>query len=449
MSAGRWPGPVIGRIGRQRDQGWLRPADTDHVRFDHRRAAGTLLRAGGPIAVAVAVQSAGNLLFHALAGRFLDPEEYGALGTLLAAMVMLGIPLGALQTAASAHAAAHGTDRTSSSRSLRSAALWSLPAALVTLLCTPLISAYFHLDGVGEAAQLAPYLVVAALLATARGLLLGSHRLRVVAQSYVTATAVRLLGGLGLVLLLGVAGALAATLLSEVAALAVAVRSLLRDPAGGPGGALRLRSVGGAAVAVTGLFVFSTVDLLLARHHLAPGESGSYVAAATVAKTVLALPAGIMAAVFPRLVAAHGRTGRGRALGQALVAVTGPALLGAAVVTAAPVLVLRLLYGDQYAGAALLVQVLTGVAGFTSVVTVLTNAALARRSWVTLIPWGGAILEIALIQARHDSAGQIAACSAAALLPTLLVIAVVEGRAWAGRDRSGSLDPRARTEGLR
>ncbi|HWS35452.1 MAG TPA: polysaccharide biosynthesis protein [Actinoplanes sp.] len=425
------------------------------MRFDLRRAAGTLLRAGGPIAVAVAVQSAGNLLFHALAGRFLDPEEYGALGTLLAAMVMLGIPLGALQTAASAHAAAHGTDRSSSARTLRSVTLWSLPAALVTLLCTPLISSYFHLDGIGEAAQLAPYLIVAALLATARGLLLGSRRLPVVAFSYVVATGVRLIGGLGLVLLLGAAGALAATLLSEVAALAVAVRSLLRDPAGGPGGAaLRLRSVGGAAVAVTGLFVFSTVDLLLARHHLPPDASGAYVAAATVAKTVLALPAAIMAAVFPRLVAAHRQAGRGRVLGRALVAVTGPALLGAAVVIAVPILVLRLLYGDQYAGSAVLVQLLTGVAGLTSVVTVLTNAALARRSWVTLIPWGGAILEVALIEAWNDSAGQIASCSAAALLPTMLVIAVAEGRAWTGRaaardDRSRQADPQARTEGLR
>ncbi|SDT46883.1 Membrane protein involved in the export of O-antigen and teichoic acid [Actinoplanes derwentensis] len=383
--------------------------------------------------MAVAVQSAGNLIFHAVIGRFLPAGAYGALGTLLAAMVMLGIPLGALQTAASAHAAAHGANRPASFRSLRAVALWSLPPALATLLCAPLISAYFHLDGSGEAAQLAPYLIVTALVATARGLLLGSRRVSVVAVSYVVATAVRLVAGLGLVLLFGVGGALAATLLSEVAALLVAVRALARDPAGESGGTLRPRAVGGAAVAVTGLFVFSTVDLLLARHHLPTNESGSYVAAATVAKTVLALPAGIMAAVFPRLVAAHGRAGRGRVLGQSLLAVTGPALLGAAVVVAVPALVLRLLYGDQYAGATALVQILAAVAGLTSVVTVLTNAALARRSWVTLVPWAGAALEIALIEFRHGSADQIAVCSAAALLPTLLVIALAEGRAWIGR----------------
>ncbi|MEU8662628.1 lipopolysaccharide biosynthesis protein, partial [Actinoplanes philippinensis] len=218
-----------------------------------------------------------------------------------------------------------------------------------------------------------------------------------------------------------------------VAALAAAVRALLRDREPGSGTTLRLGAVGGAAVAVTGLFLFSTVDLFLARHHLAGAESGSYVAAATVAKTVLALPAAVMAAVFPRMVAAHDRPGRIRTLLGACAAVAGPALLGAAVVVIVPALVLTVLYGDGYAGATTLVQVLSGVAGFTSLVTVLTNAALARRSWMTLVPWAGAVLEVALIQLWHGSAAQIAACSAAALLPTLLLIAVAEGRAWTRR----------------
>ncbi|GIE75456.1 hypothetical protein Aph02nite_14060 [Actinoplanes philippinensis] len=403
------------------------------MQIDHRRAGGALLRAAGPIAVAVAVQSAGNLAFHALVGRLLDPAAYGALGALLAAMVMLGIPLGALQTAASAHAATHGAGRATTAGTLRAVTLWSLPAGAVTLLGAPLLSDWFHLDGVAEAAQLAPYLVVAALLATARGLLLGARRISAVAGTYLVATAVRLILGVGLAVPFGIAGALVATLLSEVAALAAAVRVLLRDREPGSGTTLRLGAVGGAAVAVTGLFLFSTVDLFLARHHLAGAESGSYVAAATVAKTVLALPAAVMAAVFPRMVAAHDRPGRIRTLLGACAAVAGPALLGAAVAAIVPALVLTVLYGDGYAGATTLVQVLSGVAGFTSLVTVLTNAALARRSWMTLIPWAGAVLEVALIQLWHGSAAQIAACSAAALLPTLLLIAVAEGRAWTRR----------------
>lgn len=382
-----------------------------------------------PVAVAVAVQSVGNLLFHSVVGRTLDPATYGALGAVLAAMTMLGVPLGALQTAASALVAAHGPSRATTRRTLRAVGLWSLAPALAVLACAPMLRDYFHLGSLVEAAQLAPYLVAAALAAAARGLLLGDRRIGTVAGTYFVATGVRLLLGLALVFPFGVTGALVATVLSEVAALLLAVRHL-RASGTGPGFGLRLNAVAYAGIAVTGLFLFSTVDLLLARHHLAQDASGSYVAAATIAKTVLALPAGIMAAVFPRLLTAWVRPGRGRALLSGGLAVTGPALLGAAVIIALPALVLKVLYGDAYADEAALVRTLAAVAALSSIVTLLTNAALARNARTIAVPWLGAALEVALIEVWHDSAAQIALCSVAALVPTLLAMVLLEGRAW-------------------
>ncbi|GID93827.1 lipopolysaccharide biosynthesis protein [Amorphoplanes digitatis] len=384
-----------------------------------------------PIAVAVAVQSAGNLAFHAVVGRLMDPGSYGALGAVLSAMVMLGVPLGALQTAASALVAEHGLTRDTIRRTLRSVALWSVPPALVVLAGAPLLRDYFHLASLAEAAQLAPYLIVAAVTAAARGLLLGARRVGTVAMTYLVATVVRLTLGLVLVVPFGVSGALAGTIVSELAALLLAARRLRvpAGPAGSPG--LRLGAVAYAGIAVTGMFLFSTADLLLARHHLGDAASGSYVAAATVAKTVLALPAGIMAAVFPRLLAAWPTAGRGRALLTSGAAVAAPAVLGAAVIVAVPSLVLTVLYGDGYADAAGLVRALASVAALTCLVSVLTHAALARRSRTIVVPWAGAVLEIALIEVWHGSAAQIAACSAAALLPTLLLMAALEGRQWA------------------
>jgi O-antigen/teichoic acid export membrane protein len=389
-----------------------------------------IARGAGPIAVAVIVQSAGNLFFHAVLGRMLGPDEYGALGALLAAMVMLGVPLGALQTAASALGAESGTAKAV----LRTVTLWSLPAAALVLVCSPGLQDYFHLDSVLDAALLGPYLLVSAVLAAARGLLLGERRVAMVATTYLVGTGVRMLLGLALAVPFGVAGALLGTVLGEVAALLVGViRPAGKQPGTGRSG-LRLRAVGRAGLAVTGLFLFSTVDLLLARHHLRGGDSGDYVAAATVAKTVLALPAGIMSAVFPRLLSAWAGPGRGRALRDGAALVVGPALLGAAVMVLAPSLVLRLLYGDGFTDAAGLVRLLSSVAALTSVVTLMTNAALARNSSTILVPWAGAVLEVALIEMWHGSAAQIAACSAAALAPTLLVAAAGEIRAWTRRN---------------
>jgi O-antigen/teichoic acid export membrane protein len=193
---------------------------------------------------------------------------------------------------------------------------------------------------------------------------------------------------------------------------------------------LRLRAVARSAVAVTGLFLFSTVDLLLARHHLRGVESGGYVAAATVAKTVLALPAAVMSAILPRLVAAWPDRGRAGALAAGTAAVAGPALVGAAVLVAVPGPLVRLLYGNGYAATASLVAALAAIAGMTSIVTVLTYAGLARRAASIAVPWVGTLIEVALIEMRHGTPVDIATASAAALAPTLLLIVFVEVRAW-------------------
>ncbi|RZU54379.1 Na+-driven multidrug efflux pump [Krasilnikovia cinnamomea] len=398
------------------------------------RLARVLLGGIGPIAIAVLVQSAGNLAFHAVVGRELDADGYGALGAVLSAMVMLGVPLGALQAAASALVARHGPGRATGMRALRAVTLWSLLPGVLVLAVAPGLQAYFHLGSLADAALLAPYLVVSAVLATARGLLLGDRKVGTVATTYLASTAARLALGLGLVIPYGVTGALVGTLAGEVAALAVALVPLLRPaPDTDPAAALRLRAVARAGVAVTGLFLFSTVDLLLARHHLSGDGSGDYVAAATVAKTVLALPAGIMSAVFPRLAAAWPLPHRLRALLTGGAAVVVPALLGATVIAAVPWLVLRLLYGDGYADAAGLVRTLSLVAALTSVVTLATHAGLARGGRTIAVPWIGAVLEVVFIELWHDSPAQIAAGSVAALVPTLVVIAMLEGRAWTRR----------------
>ena len=384
-----------------------------------------------PLVVAVAAQSAGNLGFHAVVGRLLPADSYGALGAVLAAMVMLGVPLGTLQAAAAAVVAEHGPAPATTLRVLRAVGVWSLLPAGLVLVAAPAVGTYFHLTSVLDSAQLAPYLFVAAILAAARGLLLGEHRVGAVATTYLVGTIVRF--GLGLVLVgaYGVSGALVATLAGEYASLVVAVAALTRGALGtSVAQPLRLSVVARVAVAVTGLFLFSTVDLLLARHHLRGADSGAYVAAATVAKTALALPAAVMAAVFPRLVAAWPQAGRVRALVAGGAVVVGPALLGAGVLIIAAPQVLTLLYGDEYAQATTLVRTLSGVAALTSLVSLMTYAGLARRAATLMLPWAGATIEVALIQLRHGSAAQVAFGSVAALVPTLLVMVVLEVRAW-------------------
>jgi O-antigen/teichoic acid export membrane protein len=181
---------------------------------------------------------------------------------------------------------------------------------------------------------------------------------------------------------------------------------------------------------VTGLFLFSTVDLLLARHFLVDDASGAYTAAATIAKTVLALPAAAISVYFPRLVIAW-RARDVRTLRSAVVVVCGLAALGAAAVALLPGLLLTVLYGPgAYTDATDLVRLLALVAGVTSVVSVLTYAGLARRAVSIAVPAVGAVLEIALIWLHHETPEVIASMSLAALIPTVVVMAVWEVSSW-------------------
>jgi O-antigen/teichoic acid export membrane protein len=396
-----------------------------------------------PLLVAIVVQNLTNFAFHAFVGRLLSPDQYGALGAVLAVMVLLSVPLSAVQAAASGLVAEHGWDSASVRSVLRSGLLVSLAVGAVVLALSGVVRDFYRLGSAVDAVVLAPFVVVSIVLALLRGLLLGDGQVRATAASYLVGASGRLVLGASLALLWGVTGALVGTLLGEMLATAAAARRVLRRN----GSSVTATSLGWRRVllscaAVTGLFLFSTIDLLLARHFLFDDASGTYTAAATVAKTVLALPAAATSVYFPRLVLAW-RSRDVTVLRTAVIVVCGLALLGAVVVAALPGLVLTLLYGaGNYEGGADLVRLLALVAGATSLVSVLTYAGLARKAWTIVVPAVGASLEIALIWMRHGSAEEIARMSLAALVPTLVVMATWECAAWVRRGASGRYEAR-------
>lgn len=391
---------------------------------------GRLSRLAAPLLIAVAIQSAANLIFHAVVGRSLPAADYGALGAVLSAMTLVAVPLSALQTAAARTTAASGLTRATAWRAINRVALYSLPAVALLLLLAGPIRSYLSLPTMFDAAILAPTLIVATVISVARGLLLGGGRSGVVAASFLLATAVRLGPGLYLAHTWGVTGALVATLAGEAAGLALVLYFALGAPAGG-----LTRLTGGdvlkTAVVVAGLFAFSTIDLFLARHHLSGTQSGFYVAAATIGKTVLALPAAALSVAYPKLVAAWPSRMRLATLRSALLVVGLPALAGVAFVALFPSLVLTVLYGGGvYLQAATLTRVLAIVAGTSAFVSVFAHAALARGSRWSLYPWFAAAVEIILIEWRHADMIQVAQGSVIALLVALIGLGTSELIAW-------------------
>lgn len=383
-----------------------------------------------PVMLAVAVQSAANLVFHAVVGRQLSPAEYGALGALLAAITLVAVPLSALQTSAAHTTATHGLTRGTALRTVGRSALVLTGVAALVAAASPAIAAYLDLDSLGQALLLAPALLVAGLLAVLRGLYLGIGRTLPVAGSYLMSTGARLALGLPLAHAWGVPGALIGTVLGEF--LAVAYLGALALGLG-TGGSHNLAATDllRTTAMLTGLFLFSTLDLFMARNQLPNAASGSYVAAATIGKTVLALPAAAISLVYARYVAAW-RAGAGRqaVMRAGLATIAVPALGAAFAVIALPGLVLSVLYGSVYQQDTGLVRLLALNAGFTALVQVLAHASLARNSWWAQLGWASALGQGVLIAMLGTSATRIALVSLATTLVTLGLLALWEFPRW-------------------
>lgn len=392
------------------------------------RRSGLMRALAAPLLVAVVVQNIGNLLLHALLGRYLTADQYGALGTVLSLMVLLTVPLGALQVAASKAATAGPSDRVTQRASVRALLGIGLGASLAVMAAAPLAASAFRLPTIVDALVLGPFVGVSLALAIVRGRLLGLDErrgVRSVAVTFVLSTVARLTLTVAAMNAWGTTGALLATLAGEALALAYGLHALRRSTRGsdrpvGPHPWLRLREVGGSGLAIGGLFLFTTIDLFLARYFLDGPSSGGYVAAATIGKTLLALPAAALAAGYPRLVKAGRGPQRRPELRRTGLVVVGLAVLAGLVVAAVPGLVLDGLYGDAFDGQADLVRVLAIVAALSSVVSVATYALLAVGSRLSLLPWAGAAVQLVAIAVWHESALQVATASAIALALTLL-----------------------------
>src|SRR6266540_1103291 len=273
-------------------------------------AAGpSLARAGLMVAPAMAVANGLNYAFNLVMLRLLEPAAYGALGALLAVILIGTVPGLALQAVVARHTALRAGDR----RAV--AELWS--RTLVAAATAPALAAFLHLGSIVPALWLAANILPLPLVSALQGMLQGVQRFGALAGRGVPSGAPP--GG-------------------------PAVPSGAPRPA--PATAALGREVGAAALAFLGLLLLTNVDLLLARHYLAAEPSGLYAAGAVVAKIAYWAPQFVATIVFPRL--ATEAAARRRLLARAAAAITALGVALMVVVAAAPELAVTLPFGAAY-----------------------------------------------------------------------------------------------------
>ena len=188
----------------------------------------SLPRAFLVVAPAMAAANALNYAFNLVMSRLLGPADYGALGALLALVLVGTVPGVALQAVVARHTtlAGRAVGRLWS-RVLVAVLAVGGALGLLALAASPAVAAFLHLPSLGPCLWLAAALLPLPLLSAVQGMLQGREWFGLLAAVLLVAAAGRLAVGLGLVEGgLGVEGALAATAIGSAVAVLVAVPRL-------------------------------------------------------------------------------------------------------------------------------------------------------------------------------------------------------------------------------
>ena len=368
--------------------------------------------------VALGAVSASNFLFHAVISRIIGPANYGILGSILNLLLVLSVPLGALQVAvtqATVEWEEKGTTGDGLRRLVMRVGLAGLLATVAVDLVSPWIAGYLHISGTESIYALSAWIVPAVLGAVFQGVLMGRRRFGPVAVANVVGGGlVRIVVGVMLVLLgLGVVGAVAASAVSQLVVMLLLVpASPLRRSGDCKGGRAKSIGVGESirtVLALGGYWVLISMDTVMARHYLPAKSAGLYASAATLGRIALFLPGAIALIALPRFAKGRGLSQEARdTLRWSVPATVGLSSLAAVIIGLFPALLAQILFGGAFVDAAPAVRILGMEAAALGLVGLLVYYLLARRSLLAFAPWLGAIAAALLVFRYHASTTSIA-----------------------------------------
>jgi O-antigen/teichoic acid export membrane protein len=341
------------------------------------------------------------------------------MAALMALLVIVAVPVGAVQTAVTQ--ASCGAPRASAAWSIERASrigLFLLAAGVVATI--PLNQALALRDG-WAVALVAAWAAVACIGAVAKGSLLGRLEYAPVAGALVAAAGVRVVLGLALLRVLHVEGAMLATLIGEAVAAAIVLMAMRRTnllSVSTPSFEPRSTDAVIALAAQLGLWVLAGVTTVLGRRVLPLSEAGNFAAASTLTNAAVVLPLAVATAYFPAFAREGSMTRLVRAMGLAL----GLGITAAALLIGAPSVAIHALAGGSYQAEPLVVSLLALQSALVGVCGVAVLFLLARRRPAALTVWVGAGGAAILSLFAHDAVQLAVVAFAAAVVATSLAV---------------------------
>lgn len=327
-----------------------------------------LLRSGVTLTIATGVMNAANWLYHVMMSRALGPADYGALSALIGLLLVLTVPMNTIQMGVSAFVALAGANRDEVAlkrtliESLKTFMLFAVGAFAILALLSGWLAGVLKLRSPIPVVIIGVVLVPWAILPVFRGLLQGTQRFVALGASLATEAVVKLaVASLLVTLGLGLGGAVAGVGLGSIVALGLTLpvmRTLFRTRAADDAAeqethgvrlATMLRSLVPYALAIGCFTVLTQADVVLVKALFAPHEAGVYAAASTGGRIVLSLTGALPMVMLPEIVRRTAANVDGRSVvirGLLYVGLTGGALV--ILYAAAPIHVIRVIFGSQY-----------------------------------------------------------------------------------------------------
>ncbi len=323
-----------------------------------------LARAGGGLFIAGMLGGVLGYAFQVAMGRLLSSADYGVLNALMSLLIVLAVPLGTVGMVITRRFAEY---RATGDRLALTALYWrvhrwvmlaGIVGGLIVWALASQVRDYVHASSLGPVFGFGALLLLSLFAPLSHALLQGMQDFRWLALAGLQVNLGKLLlplalvGGLGLGLNGSLLGLAANAALSWVVAFWLARRYLILWAPASPATPVAWRASLPVLLANVCFAAMTQLDMTLVNYYF-PGEmAGSYAAAAILGKTVLYLPGGIVAAMFP-IVAENQARGQGSAhLLLTAVALTG-LLSGAAALFfylfADPLI--ALFFGHKYDGA--------------------------------------------------------------------------------------------------
>src|SRR3954452_4725598 len=158
-----------------------------------RAVRGSNLLSGGGMLLfaAMTVVNASNFLFHVVVSRILGPSSYGALGALLGALMVLQVPVGAMQVAITQAVAVRresGADLPAPlliGRLVSKAVVFATAAFLGVALLSPWLRTFLHLPSATSVVLLGAALVPILVGLVPKAVMIGELRFRPVAVALI------------------------------------------------------------------------------------------------------------------------------------------------------------------------------------------------------------------------------------------------------------------------